>query len=445
MKQSVKTRLLRRAATARTRAGAEIERFEPLVDELSTAMAEVPASRVDGEIQLWLGKICLALELDRSAIYQRDAPGQPVRTTHTWVREHFPPFPKKYDPERIARRTADWVMAGNQLVFSDPTEIPFDLNDVRRFVGRYGPKASAIIPMFAGTRVIGAASFGRFRSPREWHRRLLQQLGLVVRIFGGAIERKQAAMAARAARAELAIAQRRSIAGELVGSLAHELNQPLAAILSNLEGAARLLSRDRAQSPVVYKAVRNAIQDARRAGEIVLRVRGLFSAGENRKTAVDMRSLVRETTDLASNEAAFRGTALRIDDAPSLSPVLADRIQIQQCIMNLLMNALDATSQVKSGTREVRIRIAPERPGWIELSVSDTGEGVAPAIATRLFEPFTTTKPKGMGLGLLVTRSIIEGHGGRLWFDSNPSGGAIFTFTLPVAHGNGVQTLRGKE
>jgi two-component system sensor kinase FixL len=158
-----------------------------------------------------------------------------------------------------------------------------------------------------------------------------------------------------------------------------------------------------------------------------------------------MRSLVRETTELLSNEAAFRGTALQIDDAPSLSPVLADRIQIQQCIMNLLMNALDATSQMKSGTREVRIRIAPERPGWIELSVSDTGEGVAPAIATRLFEPFTTTKPKGMGLGLLVTRSIIEGHGGRLWFDSNPSGGAIFTFTLPVAHGNGVQTLRGKE
>ena len=124
---------------------------------------------------------------------------------------------------------------------------------------------------------------------------------------------------------------------------------------------------------------------------------------------------------------------------------LADRIQIQQCIMNLLMNALDATSQVKSGPREITIRLAPERSGWIELSVCDTGEGVAPAIARRLFEPFTTTKANGMGLGLLVTRSIIEGHGGRLSFNPNPNGGTTFTFTLPIARGSRTHLLRATQ
>ena len=193
------------------------------------------------------------------------------------------------------------------------------------------------------------------------------------------------------------------------------------------------------------KAVKNAIQDTRRAGEIVRRVRGIFSGGETRKTAVDMRSLVTETAELVSNEAAFRGTTLRIYGSSSLAPALADRIQIQQCMMNLLMNALDATSKVKSGPREIAIRIAAERTGWIELSVRDTGEGVAPAIASRLFEPFTTTKANGMGLGLLVTRSIIEAHGGRLWFDPNPDRGTTFTFTLPIAQANLTQLLRRTE
>jgi signal transduction histidine kinase len=443
--QRAKTSPSLREATAGTSGGREVERFESLAAKLSAAMAQASASSVDREIETWLGKICLALGLDTSVIYERDVPGQPVRTTHSWLRGNFPPFPKKYDPEELVNRTYDWVMAGNELVFSNPAEIPVDLGDAKRFVNRYGPKASAMIPMFAGKRVIGAAIFGRIRSPREWHPRLLRQLGLVVRIVGGAIERKHAAMAARAARAELAIAQRRSLAGELAASLAHEVNQSLAAILSNLEGAARLLSEDNTQPLVIHKAVKNAIQDTRRAGEIVRRVRGIFSGSETRKTAVDMRLLVTETAELVSNEAAFRGTTLQIYGSSSLAPALADRIQIQQCIMNLLMNALDATSKVKSGPREIAIRVAPERTGWLELSVRDTGEGVAPAIASRLFEPFTTTKANGMGLGLLVTRSIIEAHGGRLWFDPNPDRGTTFTFTLPIAQANRTQLLRRTE
>ncbi len=433
MKHRAKTIPSLRTAASPARAGREIERFELLVDELSAVMAQSPADGVDAEIHTWLGKICLALGLDRSAIYERDGADQPVRTTHTWVRQNFAPFPRRYDPERLFKKTTDWIMAGNQLVFSDPEEIPFALDDAKRFVHRYGPKASAIIPMFAGERVIGAASFGRFRSPRQWHPQLLQQLGIAVRIFGGAIERKQTEMAARSLRADLTLAQRRSMAGQLVGSIAHELNQPLGAILSNLEGLARLLAQDGGPPALASKTIKNAIQDAKRAGEIVRRVRAIFKGDSAHKASTDIRSLAREVVELLANEAAFRGITLRIDDSPQVSRAMVDRIQIQQCIMNLLINGLDATAQIKSGPREVVLRITPENKEWIEVTVSDNGVGIDSAVASKLFEPFVTTKTGGMGLGLLVTRSIVEAHGGRLWFAANPNGGTAFVFTLPRA------------
>jgi signal transduction histidine kinase len=255
----------------------------------------------------------------------------------------------------------------------------------------------------------------------------------VVRIFGGAIERKQAVIASEAARSELALAQRRSVAGELVGSIAHELSQPLTAILSNLQGLARLLSQDGVQPTIAAKAVKNAIQDAKRAGEIVRRVRAIFKSGLSHKASIDVHSLLKEVVELVRNEAVARGVALRIEDSTSPSRAQADRIQIQQCVMNLLMNALDATSEAASGPREITIRVAAENVEWIEIRVSDMGDGIDPAIRTRVFEPFTTTKARGMGLGLLVTRSIVEGHGGRIWFTANQDRGTTFAFTLPIA------------
>src|SRR5712671_3003672 len=142
----------------------EVERFESLVDELSAAMARAPADAVDREIESWLGKICEDLGLDRSAVYERDSPLDSVRTTHTWKRPNIPPFPRNFDPEKYLKTTTDWVMAGNRIVFSSPSGIPTELADARRFVERFGPKASAVIPMWAGNRVIGAASFGKFRA-----------------------------------------------------------------------------------------------------------------------------------------------------------------------------------------------------------------------------------------------------------------------------------------
>ena len=411
----------------------EVVRFESLVGELSAAMARVPADDVDREIELWLGKICQALNLDRGAVYERDSPDDRVRATHTWVRPNFPPFPRDYDPEKLIRRSTNLVMSGKMLVFARPSDIPAENQDTRRFVEKYGPKASAAIPMWAGGRVIGAVSFGKFRSGRAWPQELLDHLALSVRLFGSAIERKQSEMAIRAVRTELRVASRRNVMSELVASLSHEINQPLGAILSNLGGVARLLSQGNPQPAMALEAVNSAIDDTKRTAEIVRRIRSMFKNQVEHKTALGIGPLIGEVVKLTAGEAALRKIAVQVEVSPAAQRVIGDSIQLQQCVLNLVMNAFDAIADSNSARRGVIVKVAPEKTGWVGVSVSDSGAGIDPAVASRLFEPFVTTKKDGMGLGLLVTRSIVEGHGGRLWATPNPDQGTTFTFTLPLA------------
>jgi signal transduction histidine kinase len=411
----------------------EAKRFEALLAELSEAMARAPSSSVDATVETGLAKICQTLGLDRGAIYERDTSGKPVRVSHTWVGANVPPFPRNYNPEKLFKKHTDWVMAGNQYSFSRPSEIPDEWREVKRFVERYGPTASATLPMYAGGRIIGAASFGKFGSPREWPPELIERLALAVRLVGSAIERKQSEASLQQARAELRLAARRSMMGELVGSLAHELNQPLGAILSTLGGLARLLSKGNPEPAMALTAVSDAIEDTKRAGEIVRRVRSMFKGDDTRKRPIGIGALVTEVVRLIESEAAVREIAVRTEVSPSTQQVIGDRVQLQQCVLNLLMNAFEAITEARSEQREVTIKVKPLENGWVGTSVCDTGAGVAPAIANRLFEPFVTTKSKGMGLGLLVTRSIVENHGGKIWAAPNPDRGTTFTFTLPLA------------
>jgi signal transduction histidine kinase len=411
----------------------EVERFESLVGELSADMARAPADAVDREIESWLGKICQALDLDRCNIFERDAPSESVRIAHSWHRATIAPFPRNFDPQKFLQVTTEWVMAGNQLVAERPSDVPPELVDLRRFMDRYGPKSGALIPMWAGDRVIGCATFGKFRSIREWPAELVDRLALAVRLFGSAIERKQSVTAIRAVRTELRVASRRNVMSELVASLSHEINQPLAAILSNLGGVARLLTQGNPQPATALEAVNSAIEDTKRTAEVVRRIRFMFKKHPEHKTAIRIGALIDKVVKLIAGEATVRRISVQIDVSPSVQRVVGDNIQLQQCVLNLLMNAFDAMAQSRSDRREVTIGVAQEKAGWVGISIRDRGAGIDPAVANRLFEPFVTTKSEGMGLGLLVTRSIVESHGGKIWATPNPEGGTTFTFTLPVA------------
>jgi C4-dicarboxylate-specific signal transduction histidine kinase len=240
----------------------------------------------------------------------------------------------------------------------------------------------------------------------------------------------------RKLQAGLAHVSRVTILGELTASLAHEVNQPLAGIVSSADACLHWLA---AQPPNVDKA-RRAIQritrDAKRASDVVARVRNLAKKAPLQRTWVDINETVEETISLATRELSQNNVSLETQLAENLPQILADRIQLQQVILNLIINACEALTAADDEFRELSISTAREMDG-VALTVRDTGVGIDPQQIETVFEAFHTTKPGGMGMGLAVSRSIIEGHGGRLWAEPNEPHGAIFKFTIPSKKENG--------
>jgi len=246
-------------------------------------------------------------------------------------------------------------------------------------------------------------------------------------------DQKKAEEALQTSQAELAHVTRVTSMGELTASIAHELNQPLAAVVTHGQACLRWLNRASPDLAEVRGAVERMIQDGIRGGEVIARIRALMKKEPPARVLLDLDEAVRETLAIAPLQTA--GTVLRLELAGDLPRVLADRIQLQQVLLNLIGNAADAMRFVGDRTRELVIRTAVLEPRTVSLAVEDTGIGVEPDLWDRLFEPFHTTKPDGLGMGLTISRSIIESHGGRLWAERNAGPGMTFRFSLPVAEG----------
>jgi len=230
---------------------------------------------------------------------------------------------------------------------------------------------------------------------------------------------------------ELVHISRLTAMGEMASTLAHELNQPLSAISNYLRGSRRLLgdSSDE-KSAMMRDALEKAADQATRAGQIIRRLRDFVSRGESERRVESIKKLVEEASALALVGIKDRGIRVQFKFDPSFDRVLADRVQIQQVLLNLIRNAVDAMETSHGG--DLTIAIVPDEKGYVRISVTDSGSGIAPEIAEQLFQPFITTKQHGMGVGLSISRTIVEAHGGRLWVEPNPTGGTIFHFTLAV-------------
>ena len=221
--------------------------------------------------------------------------------------------------------------------------------------------------------------------------------------------------------------------GEMASTLAHEINQPLTAITNYLKGCHRLLARIEGEPAIVLRdALTKAADQALRAGHIIRRLREFVARGESDRRVEDLSKLIEDASTLALIGARENGISVSFRLDPDASLVLADRIQIQQVLMNLIRNAIEVMVE-SPNRRELEIATVSNVDEMIEVSVSDTGAGLAPEVATHLFQPFVTTKRKGMGLGLSICRTIVESHGGKIWVDSRPEGGTIFRFTLRAA------------
>ncbi|MGB6395896.1 MAG: ATP-binding protein, partial [Bradyrhizobium sp.] len=236
----------------------------------------------------------------------------------------------------------------------------------------------------------------------------------------------------RKAQMELAHVTRVTSLGELTASIAHEVNQPLAGVRANAEACLRWLDRGTPDLNAARRSVEWVIDDGNRASEVIRRVRALAKKTGLEKMPLDVSDVVRETIPLVQRELIGHRVLLRMELAPALPMILGDRVQLQQVIINLVMNGIEAMQSVTDRPRELVVRSGQDEPGQALISVADCGVGIAAETVDRLFNPFFTTKSSGMGMGLSICRSIIESHGGRLWATANIPHGATFQFTLPV-------------
>jgi|SRR5882672_5886601 len=237
--------------------------------------------------------------------------------------------------------------------------------------------------------------------------------------------------ALRQAQGDLARVNRVTTMGELTASLAHEVNQPIAAAITDANTCLRWLKRDEPDLGEAREAASRVVKDATRAAEIVSRVRLLFKKGAPQRERVDVNEVIQEMIVLLRNEASRHSVSVRTELTPDLPRIMGDRVQLQQVLLNLMINSIDAMKDGK-GMRELTIQSQRVDDDHLQMSVSDTGVGLPPEQADQIFDAFYTTKPHGTGMGLRISRSFVESHGGRLWASSNSSRGASFHFTLPI-------------
>jgi C4-dicarboxylate-specific signal transduction histidine kinase len=257
------------------------------------------------------------------------------------------------------------------------------------------------------------------------------------------VEHRESEEALRRAHEELMHVTRVVALGELAASIAHEVNQPLAAVVVSGQACLRWLAAQPPNLEEVREGLERMVRDANRAANVVARIRAFVRRGAPQRGPVDVREAMEDVVSLIGERALSHQVELRSTVALGLPPVFADRVQLQQVIVNLAINAIEAMRQVSQRARMLEISAAAAAPGSVLIAVRDSGNGLDPAARERAFDAFYTTKPDGMGMGLAISRSIVEAHGGRLWVTANDGPGETFQLTLPAASPAGSSIATG--
>src|SRR5262245_9385981 len=389
--------------------------FEELLSELSTAFVQVSVDRIDDEIEQWLERIVLAMGVDRSTIVQVGPADRVLRISHVWARQGFETEWREQEIRELG--IFPWTLArlraGESVVMSRLEDFPPEASKDRESLRQVGNKSIAAIPVKIGGTVVGAASFGALRFEKHWSEQEVQRLKLIAEIFGNAFERIRAEAEIRRLAEELRQASQVMTMGELTASLAHELNQPLGAILNNAKAARRLLTAKTPDLIEVDAALDDIIRDDARAVDIVKNVRAMFQHGEAKMVTVDLRQLIFEVARIVNSDARMKEISWSLELPESLPPVRGDKTHLTQAVLNLVANAFESVCD-SEGPREVVLRADHQEPNQVHVSVRDSGKGMDAKVIPNLFEAFYTTKARGMGMGLAIVRSIIENHRGRI-------------------------------
>jgi len=401
---------------------AERLRFEKLLSSLSAAFSHLSAVEFDREVQRGLRQVADFLGVDRGSLIEFSRDG---RTSRSWAIEEWMDVGEF--PWMAARLQRGDVVSVSQL-----EELPDEAAVDRQSYLTHRVKPQVAVPLLAGGTVVGGLVFSTVGAERARSEELIQQLRLLGEVFANALSRKQGELEAQRLRQDLAHIGRVSALGELTASLAHELNQPLTAILANAQAAERLLAADVLNLEEIREILKDIVDDDKRAGDVIRRLRALLKKGDVECVSLDLNEIASEVAWLVRNDALTRNVSMSLELVPGLPRVRGDRVQLQQVVLNLVLNGLEAMREPCARNRTLVIRTARDGAAAVRLAVQDSGIGIDEANADRMFQPFHTTKAQGLGMGLAITRTIIDAHGGRLGAANNMHGGATFHFTLPV-------------
>ena len=427
--------------TKRRRAQRELAgqlRFETMISDLLANQLTAAATGADSQVRGALALIGEYLDVDRFILAERDEARRRAQVVHVWTRDEVPGV-----PPTIRWSTFPWmaerVARGHVVAVSPLRPLPPEAAVDRQGMLAHGTRSLLAVPLLVEGALVGVLSCATVRHEREWPDALIDRLRLLAGVFASILARRRAEATARESeervrqhRQELTHALRVNTLGELGASLAHEINQPLSAILINARVTSSLLARGTATQPAMSEALADIAADARRAADIIARLRALSRKEHSPARGLSLDALVDEVAGLLHQDFVRRGIVVRRVATAGAPPVSGDRIQLQQIFLNLLVNASEALEKVEQGGREITITTGCPAPGLVEVTVCDTGVGVVDVDVKQMFERFVSTKPGGIGMGLAISRSIVEAHGGRIYARANADRGLTVHVELPA-------------
>ena len=433
---------LQKEVDERTRAESareELLRFEQLVSRVTADLAHASGKELQHRINDALREICMFLNVQRGTLMPFTADDKPRDFSYHWVEDGYP------DDEALQERNVEehfallvrYAREQRPLVIRRAEQFPNGSLE-RDYCGHYGIKSIVSVHV-AGPKPLGFLVFGALKDYRDWQDELVRRLEFLGGIFGNALLRVMAESRLQTSQAEardylqqLTRVNRADGIGEMATSIAHEVKQPLFAIVSNAQTARRLLAREDQDTEEICDALDDIVNDGNRAASVIDNVRLMVRKEQHPTEQLDLNQVATSVIRLVEPEFQERGLVVRNELAAELPPVQGNSIELQQVIINLLVNGMQAMDDSKQGSHEL-VLATSAMDGFVELAVSDDGIGIDELTADRFFEPFFTTKPHGIGMGLAINRTIIEAHGGRIWATPNEGRGATFRFNLPTS------------